>query len=315
MRGPSRMWVATTVAPAAAAAGEVPRIGEAADVVADHGAGGIRLGGHRGPPGVDRERDVEAVPEGGDGRDHPVELLGLTDRRTGPGLHPAHVEQVGTVVHQPLGPAEQLVEGVGGPLVVEGVGGPVEDAHHQGPVADVEGPVAEGQDGRVHHGDAIRRCHRPAPGSEQAGGQRLAVPGGPWVVGPEGLQQVEELLAGGVVVTDPVEQAVRRSSTSTPSTSTCWAASRASASSSLRLRRLGDAAEQGDGLVRSPCGDQHGGQRRDGPRMVGLELEGPAQRLLRPGPYPLVDQQVGLGRGRASAGPRTRPPPPRAGRR
>ena len=67
----------------------------------------------------------------------------------GPGLDPAHVEQVGPVVDQLLGPAQELVEGVGGPLVVEGVGGAVEDAHHQGPVTDVEGPVARGS-GRSH---------------------------------------------------------------------------------------------------------------------------------------------------------------------
>ncbi len=42
--------------------------------------------------------------EGLDGRDDPVELLGLPDLGAGAGLDPTHVEQVGAVVHQPLGP-------------------------------------------------------------------------------------------------------------------------------------------------------------------------------------------------------------------
>ena len=172
---------------------------------------------------------------------------------TGPGLHPAHVEQVGAVVHQPLGPAEELVQGVGGPLVVEGVGGAVEDAHHQGPVADVEGPVAEGEDGRVHVGDAIRRYATGGtgrPGQNSRAASCLAVAGGPRVVRSEGLQQVEELLAGGRRRRGPGRAGRRsRSSTSTPSTSTCWEARPGLGQQQPGLRRLGDAPEQGDGLV------------------------------------------------------------------
>ena len=86
----------------------------------------------------------------------------------GAGLHPAHVEQVGPVVDQLAGPAHQVVEGEGGPLVVEGVGGPVEDAHDQGPVGDVEGPVAERQRGGVHDRDAIAQ----PPGRRRRRGRR-----------------------------------------------------------------------------------------------------------------------------------------------
>ncbi len=77
---------------------QVLGVGEATDVVAHHRPDGVGLLGHRGPPGVDRQRDVEPGPQGLEGRDDPVELLGLVDRRARAGLHPAHVEQVGAVV-------------------------------------------------------------------------------------------------------------------------------------------------------------------------------------------------------------------------
>ncbi len=82
---------------------EVVGIAEPTDVVADDRAGLARLVEHRRPPGVARDGDVEALVEGGDGRDHPVELLGLVDLGTGSGLHAADVEQVGTLVDEHLG--------------------------------------------------------------------------------------------------------------------------------------------------------------------------------------------------------------------
>ena len=60
----------------------------------------------------------------------------------------------------------------------------------------------------------------PVPRLEQPGGQRLAVAGGAGVVGAEQLEQVDELLAGLVVVLHPVEERVEagaRSSSSAPS--------------------------------------------------------------------------------------------------
>src|SRR5579875_3703578 len=47
-------------------------------------------------------------------------------------------------------------------------------------------------------------------GSEQPGRQRLAVLRGPRVLGAEGLEDVEELLAGMLVVADPLEERVEQ---------------------------------------------------------------------------------------------------------
>ena len=62
IRGPSRMWVATTRGPGRGRHRQVVGVGEAADVVAHHRAHGVGLPGHRRPPGVDRQGDVEAGP-------------------------------------------------------------------------------------------------------------------------------------------------------------------------------------------------------------------------------------------------------------
>ena len=123
--------------------GEVLRIVEPADVVPDDRARAARFGEHRGPPRVDRERDIQAGVERSDRRHHPVELLGLADLGPGPGLHPAHVEQVGAVDHQLLGPSHQGIELEGQAGVVERVGGSVEDPHHEGAVGDVVDPITE----------------------------------------------------------------------------------------------------------------------------------------------------------------------------
>ena len=111
-------------------------------------------------------------------------------------------------------------------------------------MGDVEAAVAEHQAGGVHAGDAIpaRTGRHHAAGrdagvdagagrSEQAGGQRLAVPAGAGVVGSERLQQVEEFLPGRRILAHPVEQPVEQLPDLDPPTSICWAASRASASS------------------------------------------------------------------------------------
>src|SRR5207237_10603680 len=56
---------------------QVVGVGEAADVVADLRAGRIGGARHLGPPGVDRDRDVEPRPDRRDGRNDAIELLGL----------------------------------------------------------------------------------------------------------------------------------------------------------------------------------------------------------------------------------------------
>jgi hypothetical protein len=137
------MWVATTLAPGGGGHGQVVGVAEPADVVAEHRAGAVGLLGHRGPPGVDRDRHVEAGRQDRDGTDDAVELLILGDLWPRAGLHPPDVEEVGPIDDQLLGPLAQRVEVVGEPLVVERVRRAVEDAHHEGPMGQVVGPVPE----------------------------------------------------------------------------------------------------------------------------------------------------------------------------
>ena len=73
---------------------QIGRIGEPADVVADHGAGGEGRLGHRSAPGIDRERKVEPLAQGRHGGHHALQLLGHTDLGSGTRLHPADVEDV-----------------------------------------------------------------------------------------------------------------------------------------------------------------------------------------------------------------------------
>ena len=108
---------------------EVVGIVEAGDVVADDRARAARGVEHRRPPGVDRERHVEAGLQRLDRGHDPVELLGLVDLGPGAGLHPADVEQVGAVGDELLGPAHERVEVPGRAPVVERIGGAVQDPH------------------------------------------------------------------------------------------------------------------------------------------------------------------------------------------
>ena len=99
--------------------GEVTRVGEPADVVAEHRPGRIRGLGDHGAPGVDRECDVEAGRDRLDHGDDTVELLGDAYGLAGAGLHAADVDDVGTVGNEPLGAANGGVELEGGAVVVE----------------------------------------------------------------------------------------------------------------------------------------------------------------------------------------------------
>ena len=147
--------------------GQVLGVGEAADVVAHHGAGGEAGAGHRRPPRVDRQGHVEAGGEGLDGGHDPVELLLLADLVAGPGLHPADVEEVGAGGDQGGGLAQEGVEVPVGAAVVERVRCAVEDAHHEGPVLDGETAVAEPQLARV---DRCRQGSSATPRDRTAEG-------------------------------------------------------------------------------------------------------------------------------------------------
>ena len=106
-------------------------IGETADVVAQQGAGGVGRLGHRGPPGVHRQRHVEAGSECLDGGHDALELLARGDLAAGSGLDAAHVENVGAVAPEPLGLGQEVVEAPVLAGVEERVGCAVEDSHHQ----------------------------------------------------------------------------------------------------------------------------------------------------------------------------------------
>jgi len=141
---------------------EVVGVGEPADVVADHSTLGVAGPGHRGPPGVDRDRHVEAFAQGGNRRHHALELLDLGDLGPRTCLHATHVEQVGTVADQLVGTPQKGVEGEGGALVVEGVRRAVEHAHDEGAVGHVYLAVAEGEGGRQHGREATPARRAPA---------------------------------------------------------------------------------------------------------------------------------------------------------
>ncbi len=142
------MWVATTDAPAAAAARQVVLVGEAADVVAQDGAGGEGCRGDGRAPGVDADGHVEARGQAGDRGDHALELFGLAHLGPRPGAHAAHVEQVGAVGDERLGAREERVEVEGRRGLVERVGGAVEDPHDERPRRQVEAAVPEAQGDR-----------------------------------------------------------------------------------------------------------------------------------------------------------------------
>ena len=122
---------------------EIGGIGEAADVVAEHGPGRARSLQDNRPPRVDRQRRLEACSERLDGGDHPVELLALGHFGSRPRLDPAHIEHVGAVGDELLGAAEERVERERLAGVEERVRGPVENAHDEGAVGDLVDAVTE----------------------------------------------------------------------------------------------------------------------------------------------------------------------------
>jgi len=78
--------------------------------VSDHGSGFEASGGDRRPPGVDRNRHVEAFDKRRDHRHDAVELLLLCDLGPGAGLDTAHVERVGAFSDQLLAALIEAVQ-------------------------------------------------------------------------------------------------------------------------------------------------------------------------------------------------------------
>jgi hypothetical protein len=138
--------------------GEVTRVAEPADVVAEHRPGRVSGFGDLGAPGVDRERDVEPPRDRLDCGDDTVELLGDAYGLAGAGLHAADVDDVGTVGDEPLGAANSGVELEGGAVVVERVRRAVDDAHDERARGDVVAAGAERDEGgcrRPHDAGAV----------------------------------------------------------------------------------------------------------------------------------------------------------------
>ena len=119
------------------------RIGETADVVADVGADLAGLLEHRCPEGVDRDRQIEALPEGLDGGHHAIDLLLHGDLGARTGLRAADIEEIGPLDDQLLGLAEELIEGPVLATVEERIRRAIEDSHHECTRRDVETGGAE----------------------------------------------------------------------------------------------------------------------------------------------------------------------------
>ena len=251
----------------------------------------------------------------GDDRHDPVELLGLGHLGPRSGLDAADVEDVGPVGHQLLGPGVELVELEGGALVVERVGRAVEDAHDQRPVGEVVAPAARGRAWWPAARGRRRRARRPGRGHQN----RRAVSAlryvlGARVVGAHRLEQVDELLAGGVVVAHPLEQLVELGldcRSSVTETSTPASSRRASAARARLVSVSGRRARRASASAASPRSTRMRASASVAPGVVRLELEGLAQRGL----VARGDQQVGLARGRGQPLDERGRPGPRGGRR
>jgi hypothetical protein len=130
-----------------------PRVGALPGVVEQVGA---RLAGgppHAGPPGVhaDGQRRVPAAHCCHEGH-HPAYLLVLGHLLTGPGPHPAEVDQRGTLRYRPVHRGHPGVVVEVGALVEERVRGAVHHRHHDLVVrAEVQAPDAQ------RHGASVAR--------------------------------------------------------------------------------------------------------------------------------------------------------------
>ena len=109
--------------------------------------------------------------------------------------------------------AHQGVEGEGRALVVEGVGRPVQDAHDQGPRGQIEGPITETEAHRENlhapYPGVVRR-RRPGRAQKSRAASALRYARRARIVGTQGLEEVEELLARAFVVLHLGEQAVEQ---------------------------------------------------------------------------------------------------------
>ena len=118
---------------------------------------------HRRAPGVDRDRRLESLPQGLDGGDDTIDLLGSGHFGPGPGLDPADVEKVRALIDQQFRLAQERVEIPVSARVEEGVRSPIEDAHHQCPRGDVETSLAQLNEHRPDPTRALRHKHRAKP--------------------------------------------------------------------------------------------------------------------------------------------------------
>ena len=109
--GASRMWVATTRGAGRRRSGQVVGVAEAADVVAEHRPGRVGLLGHRGPPRVDRHRDVEAVGQVADGRTTRSSSSASVTSGPGPAFTPPTSRMSAPSAHQAARPGRRRRRG------------------------------------------------------------------------------------------------------------------------------------------------------------------------------------------------------------
>ncbi len=176
-------------------------------------------------------------------------------------------------------------------MVEERIRGPVDDAHHERPCTQVVATVPEYQ---MHGGRGYRGASRVASArprrSEESGGERLAVADGAGIVGTEGLQEIEELLAGVGVVLHAGQQGVEEDLDSVGRDLHALGGEPRLGGRHARLGRLGYAGEELECLGRGSPGGQEPGQSHHAGGVIGLELEGPSQRRL----VAQGDQLIGL---------------------
>lgn len=132
---------------------------------------------------------------------------------------------------------------------------------------------------------------RSKPTSVQAGGQRPAIRRGAGVVRPQQFEEVHELLPRRVVLFDPFEQGVEaRSDLAVRRGLGLGRTDPGDGGDPAGLVRLGDAGQQGQGLLAVAPGGQEFGQAQDRRFVRGVQLQGDAERVL----VALGRQEVGV---------------------
>ena len=265
----------------------------------------------RRPPGVHRERHVEAVVQCRDHRHDAVELLGLGHLRAGPGLHAPHVQDVGALFDQAVRTLEETVQVEVGPVVIEGIGRAVQDAHDECPGRKVVAALPESEPDRMAGAADGATGQRHASGSQARAGQNSREASARRYcsrLGSDGSivssRSSSSWRASSSVFARSSRSSRRGSSTAAPAPLARPAPAGCPADRqpgerghAARLDGVGDLCEQAERFLRLAAPDEDLGQADDGAGEVRLELERPPKRRL----VAAGDQLFGLARGRDEA--------------